>query len=125
MNASPRSSRTRVSREMRRASSSASVTRALAPHSKAGPSGQALALYPIPERAYLEVDEGVSIAPGELLAKTARDIAGIKNIDELYDALAKHLQEDFNVASFSVALRPSASRVQHGHLAVVLRWLLA
>jgi DNA-directed RNA polymerase subunit beta' len=42
--------------------------------------GQALALYPIPERAYVEVDEGSKVAPGELLAKTARDISGTEDI---------------------------------------------
>ena len=42
--------------------------------------GQPLALYPIPERAYLEVEEGVSVGPGELLAKTARDIQGTQDI---------------------------------------------
>ena len=42
--------------------------------------GQALALYPIPERAYIEVDEGVTVGPGELLAKTARDISGTEDI---------------------------------------------
>jgi DNA-directed RNA polymerase subunit beta' len=42
--------------------------------------GQPLALYPIPERAYIEVDEGVSVGPGELLAKTARDIQGTQDI---------------------------------------------
>jgi DNA-directed RNA polymerase subunit beta' len=43
-------------------------------------SGQALALYPIPERAYIEVDEGVTVHPGELIAKTARDISGTEDI---------------------------------------------
>jgi DNA-directed RNA polymerase subunit beta' len=43
-------------------------------------SGNALALYPIPERAYIEVDEGVSVGPGELLAKTSRDIQGTEDI---------------------------------------------
>ncbi|HVS10417.1 MAG TPA: hypothetical protein VMS76_11125, partial [Planctomycetota bacterium] len=42
--------------------------------------GQPLALYPIPERAYIEVDEGVSVGPGELVAKTARDISGTEDI---------------------------------------------
>ena len=42
--------------------------------------GQALALYPIPERAYIEVEEGVGVGPGELLAKTARDISGTEDI---------------------------------------------
>ncbi|MBI5431387.1 MAG: DNA-directed RNA polymerase subunit beta' [Planctomycetes bacterium] len=43
-------------------------------------SGQVLAVYPIPERAYLEVEEGVAIGPGELLAKSARDIQGTEDI---------------------------------------------
>jgi DNA-directed RNA polymerase subunit beta' len=42
--------------------------------------GQALALYPIPERAYIEVDDNATIAPGELLAKTAREAAGTQDI---------------------------------------------
>jgi DNA-directed RNA polymerase subunit beta' len=42
--------------------------------------GQPLALYPIPERAYLEVEEGATVSPGELLAKTARDIQGTEDI---------------------------------------------
>ncbi len=42
--------------------------------------GRPLALYPIPERAYIEVEEGVMIAPGELLAKTAREIGGTEDI---------------------------------------------
>jgi len=42
--------------------------------------GEALALYPIPERAYLEVDEGATVGPGELIAKTARDISGTEDI---------------------------------------------
>ena len=32
--------------------------------------GQPLALYPIPEKAYIEVDDGVKIGQGELLAKS-------------------------------------------------------
>jgi hypothetical protein len=43
-------------------------------------SGNPLALYPIPERAYLEVEEGAMVGPGELLAKTARDIQGTQDI---------------------------------------------
>ncbi len=42
--------------------------------------GQALALYPIPERAYVEVEDKAAIAPGELLAKTAREAAGTQDI---------------------------------------------
>jgi DNA-directed RNA polymerase subunit beta' len=43
-------------------------------------SGNPLALYPIPERAYIEVEEGVAVGPGELLAKTSRDIQGTQDI---------------------------------------------
>ncbi|HVS19083.1 MAG TPA: DNA-directed RNA polymerase subunit beta' [Planctomycetota bacterium] len=43
-------------------------------------SGEPLALYPIPERAYLEAEEGVMVGPGELLAKTAREIQGTEDI---------------------------------------------
>jgi len=43
-------------------------------------SGQPLALYPIPERAYVEIEEGKRIGPGELIAKTARDISGTEDI---------------------------------------------
>ena len=43
-------------------------------------SGQPLALYPIPERAYVETEEGSMIGPGELIAKTARDISGTEDI---------------------------------------------
>ncbi|MBI5361988.1 MAG: DNA-directed RNA polymerase subunit beta', partial [Planctomycetes bacterium] len=43
-------------------------------------SGAPLALYPIPERAYIEVEEGAMIGPGELLAKTAREAAGTQDI---------------------------------------------
>ncbi|QDU68845.1 DNA-directed RNA polymerase subunit beta' [Engelhardtia mirabilis] len=42
--------------------------------------GEPLALYPIPERAYIEVDDGASIKPGGLLAKTAREIGGTQDI---------------------------------------------
>ncbi len=42
--------------------------------------GRPLALYPIPERAYLEVEEGAEVGPGELLAKSARDIQGTQDI---------------------------------------------
>ncbi len=43
-------------------------------------SGQALSLYPIPERAYVEVEDGQKIEPGHLLAKTAREAAGTQDI---------------------------------------------
>jgi len=42
--------------------------------------GQPLALYPIPERAYVEVEDGAKITPGELLAKTAREVGGTQDI---------------------------------------------
>jgi len=42
--------------------------------------GQPLALYPIPERAYIEVEDGQTIGAGELIAKTAREAAGTQDI---------------------------------------------
>ncbi len=42
--------------------------------------GQALALYPLPERAYIEVEDGQTIGPGELLAKSSREAAGTQDI---------------------------------------------
>ncbi len=42
--------------------------------------GQALALYPIPERAYIEVDDGQEIRAGDLLAKSSREIGGTQDI---------------------------------------------
>ncbi len=39
-----------------------------------------LALYPIPERAYLEVDDGQHIKAGTLIAKTPREITGTQDI---------------------------------------------
>ncbi len=42
--------------------------------------GQALALYPIPERAYIEVEDGQEIKAGDLLAKSAREIGGTQDI---------------------------------------------
>ena len=42
--------------------------------------GQPLALYPIPEKAYVEVGEGVTISSGDLLAKTPRSIGGTEDI---------------------------------------------
>ncbi len=41
---------------------------------------QPLALYPIPERAYLDVDDGQKIRAGTLLAKTPREISGTQDI---------------------------------------------
>ena len=43
-------------------------------------SGQALALYPIPERAYIDVEDGQSIKAGDLLAKSSREIGGTQDI---------------------------------------------
>ncbi len=42
--------------------------------------GHPLALYPIPERAYIEVEDGAHIQAGELLAKTAREVGGTQDI---------------------------------------------
>ncbi|MCB9914448.1 MAG: DNA-directed RNA polymerase subunit beta' [Planctomycetes bacterium] len=42
--------------------------------------GEPLALYPIPERAYIEVKDGAKIKAGEVIAKTARDAAGTQDI---------------------------------------------
>jgi len=42
--------------------------------------GEALALYPIPERAYLEAEDGQKIGSGEIIAKTAREAAGTQDI---------------------------------------------
>ncbi|MHC4549175.1 MAG: DNA-directed RNA polymerase subunit beta' [Planctomycetota bacterium] len=39
-----------------------------------------LALYPIPERAYLEVTDGISIKAGTLIAKTPREVTGTQDI---------------------------------------------
>ncbi len=42
--------------------------------------GGVLAIYPIPERAYIEIDDGAKIEPGGLLAKTAREVGGTQDI---------------------------------------------
>ncbi len=42
--------------------------------------GQALALYPLPERAYIEVEDGQTIGAGEMLAKSSREAAGTQDI---------------------------------------------
>ena len=42
--------------------------------------GNTLALYPIPERAYIEVEDGAKINPGDLLAKTSREVGGTQDI---------------------------------------------
>jgi DNA-directed RNA polymerase subunit beta' len=42
--------------------------------------GNPLALYPIPEKAYLEVEDGAKIGQGELLAKSSREATGTQDI---------------------------------------------
>ncbi len=42
--------------------------------------GTPLALYPIPEKAYIEVEDGAKVKAGELLAKTPREIKGTQDI---------------------------------------------
>jgi DNA-directed RNA polymerase subunit beta' len=42
--------------------------------------GQPLALYPIPERAYVEVQDGEKLKAGTLIAKTPREITGTQDI---------------------------------------------
>jgi DNA-directed RNA polymerase subunit beta' len=42
--------------------------------------GEPVALYPIPERAYIEVKDGTKIRAGDLLAKSAREIGGTQDI---------------------------------------------
>ena len=42
--------------------------------------GEVLAIYPIPERAYLEIEDGMKVGPGEIIAKTAREAAGTQDI---------------------------------------------
>ena len=42
--------------------------------------GKILGLYPIPEKAHIEVDEGEEVRPGSLLAKTPREITGTQDI---------------------------------------------
>jgi DNA-directed RNA polymerase subunit beta' len=44
------------------------------------PNGDPLAMYPIPEKAYLEVEPGQVIAAGSLIAKTPREIVGTQDI---------------------------------------------
>ncbi|HVR74436.1 MAG TPA: DNA-directed RNA polymerase subunit beta', partial [Planctomycetota bacterium] len=43
-------------------------------------SGDPLAMYPIPEKAYIEVEPGQKIAAGTLIAKTPREISGTQDI---------------------------------------------
>ncbi|MGQ0612886.1 MAG: DNA-directed RNA polymerase subunit beta', partial [Planctomycetaceae bacterium] len=42
--------------------------------------GHPLALYPVPERAYLEVQDGQRVTAGTLIAKTPREITGTQDI---------------------------------------------
>ncbi|MFH1377376.1 MAG: DNA-directed RNA polymerase subunit beta' [Planctomycetota bacterium] len=42
--------------------------------------GKILAMYPVPEKATLEVEDGASIQSGQILAKTTRSIAGTQDI---------------------------------------------
>ncbi|MDF1797623.1 MAG: DNA-directed RNA polymerase subunit beta', partial [Planctomycetota bacterium] len=42
--------------------------------------GDPVSLYPIPERAYIEVTDGKKVQAGELLAKTSREISGTQDI---------------------------------------------
>ena len=44
------------------------------------PAGGALAMYPIPEKAYIEVEPGAKIQAGMLIAKTPREITGTQDI---------------------------------------------
>ena len=43
-------------------------------------SGEPLAMYPIPEKAYVEVEPGEEVGAGTLLAKTPREITGTQDI---------------------------------------------
>jgi DNA-directed RNA polymerase subunit beta' len=56
-------------------------------------SGNIAGAYPIPEKAFLEVEEGKSIGPGTLLAKTPREIqrtqditGGLPRVTEIFEA---------------------------------------
>ncbi|MFT5290187.1 MAG: DNA-directed RNA polymerase subunit beta' [Planctomycetota bacterium] len=42
--------------------------------------GETLALYPIPERAYIDIDDGQTIKAGDLLAKSSREVGGTQDI---------------------------------------------
>ncbi|MEM1453491.1 MAG: DNA-directed RNA polymerase subunit beta', partial [Planctomycetota bacterium] len=42
--------------------------------------GETLAIYPIPEKAYIEIDDGQKIGRGELLAKSSREATGTQDI---------------------------------------------
>ncbi len=43
-------------------------------------SGKILGLYPIPEKAHIEVDENEEVVPGALLARSPREISGTQDI---------------------------------------------
>ncbi|MFQ5956641.1 MAG: DNA-directed RNA polymerase subunit beta', partial [Candidatus Brocadiales bacterium] len=56
-------------------------------------SGKILSAYPIPEKAYIEVEEGDSVVTGALLAKTPREITrteditgGLPRVTEIFEA---------------------------------------
>jgi len=42
--------------------------------------GETLAVYPVPEKAYIEIDDGKKIGKGELLAKSSREATGTQDI---------------------------------------------
>jgi DNA-directed RNA polymerase subunit beta' len=42
--------------------------------------GQILGVYSIPEKAFIEVEEGQKVVPGQLLAKTPREMSGTQDI---------------------------------------------
>ncbi|MDF1839148.1 MAG: DNA-directed RNA polymerase subunit beta', partial [Planctomycetota bacterium] len=42
--------------------------------------GEVLGMYPVPEKAYLEVEDGAKIGQGELLAKSSREAGGTQDI---------------------------------------------
>ncbi|MFQ5861776.1 MAG: DNA-directed RNA polymerase subunit beta' [Candidatus Brocadiales bacterium] len=55
--------------------------------------GKILSAYPIPEKAYIEVEEGDSVVTGDLLAKTPREITrteditgGLPRVTEIFEA---------------------------------------
>jgi len=55
--------------------------------------GETIAVYPIPERAYIEVDDGVTIDAGDIIAKTGREAGstqditgGLPRVTELFEA---------------------------------------
>ena len=42
--------------------------------------GDPLAMFPIPEKAYIEVEQGDAVSAGTLLAKTPREVSGVQDI---------------------------------------------